>query len=99
MKPSKKRAAITGKNDNPKPCDGVRIAANVFSNYVLAPAPQLPGESERAEAIHGAALLVFNDEEHERISLRTGFPARIASGSQSRADDEGEPGQRANDKD
>ncbi len=98
MKPSKKQSAIAGKNDAQKPCDCMQIAANVFSNYVLAPAPRGPGQQTREEAIHGAALLVFHDEVQEKIPLRTGFPARVAHGNQSSAAGEGKQGRRADDK-
>jgi hypothetical protein len=78
MKPSKKQTAKAGKKDAQEPGDSVPVAARVFSNYVLVPVRQQADEEPAGSALHGAGLLIFNDQNQEQVALRTGFPARIA---------------------
>jgi hypothetical protein len=80
MKPSKKQTAKAGKKDAQEPGDSVPVAARVFSNYVLVPVRKQADEKPVGSALHGAGLLVFNDQNQEKVTLRTGFPARITEG-------------------
>jgi hypothetical protein len=98
MKTPKKQAANTGKKDVHGPGDGTPVAARVFGNYVLVPVRQKPDEEITDSALHGAALLVFADKGQEQVKLRTGFPERVAGGSQSPAAGESEPGPDAGDR-
>jgi hypothetical protein len=77
VKPSKKQTAKAGKKDAQEPDDSVPVAARVFSNYVLVPVRKQADEEPAGSALHGAGLLVFNDQNQEKVTLRTGFPARI----------------------
>jgi hypothetical protein len=77
MKPSKKQAANTRKKDAQEPGDSVPVAARVFSNYVLVPVRKQADEEPAGSALHGAGILVFNDQNQEKVALRTGFQARV----------------------
>jgi len=66
-----------GGNDAGHAGNGMTLAAQVFSNYVLLPARRHPDGHTRAVGLHGAGLLVFGDETAEQVQLRTGDAAGV----------------------